>query len=106
MKKATVIGLLSLSSLVFAGTKTFKVEFTSEAKAGSTQFTKGVYTVKVVGDKAVFTDQHSKSVEVPVKLENGSGKKFEYTSVEATHQGDTEVVKVIHVGGSNTSLEF
>jgi|ERR1035438_8669626 hypothetical protein len=107
MKKALfVAGLLSLSSLVFAGAKSYKVVFDSPAKAGSVQLAKGDYTVQVEGDKAVFTDQHRKSVSVSVKLDTGKGKKFTYTSVEATHKDGAEIIKSIQLGGSTTTIEF
>ena len=107
MKKSLLLaGLLCLSSLVFASAKTYSISFDSAAKAGSVQLAKGNYTVQVEGDKAVFTDQHHKSFSVAVKLDTGTGKKFENTSVEATHQDGTEVIKMIHLGGSTTTIEF
>jgi hypothetical protein len=33
-------------------------------------------------------------------------KKFETTVVDATKEGDTEVIKDIELGGSKTKLEF
>jgi hypothetical protein len=107
MKKSLFLAaLLALSSLVFASAKSYSIELDSAAKAGGAQLTKGSYTVQVAGDKAVFTDQHHKSVSVSVKLDTGTGKKFENTSVEATHQDGTEIIKLIHLGGSTTTLEF
>lgn len=106
-KSLVLAGLLSLSALVVsASAKSYSIELDSVAKAGSVQLAKGDYSVKVEGDKAVFTDQHSKSVSVAVKLDTGKGKKFAYTSVEATHQDGTEIIKLIHLGGSTTTLEF
>jgi hypothetical protein len=60
----------------------------------------------VEGDKAIFTDAKLKSVSVPMKLENGTGKKFEFTSVEATHKDGGDAIKLIHLGGSTTTVEF
>jgi hypothetical protein len=105
-KSLFLAGLLSLSSLVFAGAKSYPIMIDSAAKAGSVQLAKGNYTVQVEGDKAVFTDQHRKSVSVSVKLDTGTGKKFEYTSVEATQKDGTEIIKSIHLAGSTTTIEF
>jgi|ERR1035438_5816977 hypothetical protein len=106
MKKSLFLaGLLSLSSLVFASARSYPVVIGAAAKAGSAQLAKGNYTVQVEGDKAVFTDEHYKTISVAVKLDTGKGKKFEYTSVEATHQDGTEVIKLIHLGGSTTTIE-
>ena len=105
-KSLFLAGLLSLSSLVLASAKSYPIVIDSAAKAGSAQLAKGDYTVQVEGDKAVFIDQHHKTISVPVKLDAGSGKKFEYTSVEATHKDGTEIIKSIHLGGSTTTIEF
>jgi outer membrane protein assembly factor BamB len=107
MKKSLFFaGLLSLSSLVVAGSKSYPIVIDTAAKAGSVQLAKGDYTVQVEGDKAVFTDQHRKSVSVSVKLDTGTGKKFANTSVEATHKDGTVTIQSIHLGGSTTTLEF
>jgi hypothetical protein len=105
MKKTLILaGLLSISSLVFA--KSYDIVISTAAKANGTQLAQGTYTVQVEGDKAVFTDEHHKSVSVPVKLDTSATKKFSQTSVEATHKDGTEVIKMIHLGGSTTTLEF
>jgi hypothetical protein len=107
MKKSLLFaGLLALTTLVCASAKTYSIELDSAAKAGSAQLAKGNYTVQVDGDKAIFTDQHHKSVSVAVKLDTGTGKKFENTSLEATHKDGTEIIRLIHLGGSTTTLEF
>jgi hypothetical protein len=107
MKKSLFLaGLLSFSSLVFASAKSYPVVIDSAAKAGSAQLVKGNYTVQVEGDKAVFTDEHRKTVSVSVKLDTGKGKKFAYTSVEATHKDGAEIITSIHLGGSTTTIEF
>jgi hypothetical protein len=105
-KSLFLAGLLSLSSLVLASAKSYPIVIDSAAKAGSAQLAKGDYTVQVEGDKAVFTDKHRKSVSVSVKLDTGTGKKFEYTSVEATQKDGTEIIKSIHLAGSTTTIEF
>jgi hypothetical protein len=107
MKKSLFLaGVLSLSTLVFAGAKSYPIVIDSAAKAGSAQLAKGNYTVQVEGDKAVFTDEHRKTVSVAVKLDTGKGKKFQYTSVEATHKDGAEIITSIHLGGSTTTIEF
>jgi len=105
-KPLLMAGMLTLASLVFASAKTYPIEIESAARAGNVQLAKGDYTVQVEGDKAVFIDQHHKTISVPVKLDAGSGKKFEYTSVETTQKDGTEVIQLIHLGGATTTLEF
>jgi len=105
-KSLLCVGLLTFSSLIFAGTKSYAVSILAPTKVGSELLTKGMYTLKVDGDKAVFTDAHHKTVSVPVKLQNGTGKKYEFTSVEASQKDGGEAIKLIHLAGSNTTIEF
>ena len=106
MKKSLILGaVLSLSSLCFAGQKSYDVIFSSPAKVGGVQLAAGEYKVKVDGANAVFTDSKSKTVSAPVKVETGS-KKFPYTAVDATKEGTVDKVNAIEFGGSTTRLEF
>jgi hypothetical protein len=107
MKKSLfLVTLLTFSSLIFAANKSYSVTFAAASKVGGTQLAKGDYKMQVEGDKIVFTDKHLKTISVPMKIETGTGKKFEFTSVEATQKEGSEIVKAIHLGGSNTTIEF
>jgi hypothetical protein len=107
MKKSFVLGIvLSLSSIMYAGTKSYQVVFTTSAKVGTIKLAPGEYSVKVDGANAIFTNNsNSKKFTAPVKIENGA-KKFQVTAVDSTKDGDGEIVKAIELGGSTTTLEF
>ena len=106
MKKSLVLGaVLSLSSFCFAGQKSYDVIFSAPAKVAGVQLAAGEYKVKVDGANAVFTDSKSKSVSAPVKVETGT-KKFQYTAVDASKEGDVDKVNAIEFGGTTTRLEF
>jgi hypothetical protein len=106
MKKSLILGVvLSLSSLCFAGQKSYDVIFSAPATVAGVKLAAGEYKVKVDGANAVFTDSKSKSVSAPVKVENGS-KKFQFTAVDASKDGTVDKVNAIEFGGSNTRLEF
>jgi hypothetical protein len=106
MKKSLVLGVvLSLSSICFAGQKSYDVIFSAPAKVSGVKLPAGEYKVKVDGANAIFTDSKSKTVSAPVKVETGS-KKFAYTSVDASKNGDVDTVNAIELGGSTTRLEF
>jgi len=106
MKKSLVLGaVLSLSSLCFAGQKSYDVIFSSPANVSGVQLPAGEYKVKVDGANAVFTDKKSKSVSAPVKVENGS-RKFQFTAVDASKEGSVDKVNAIEFAGSTTKLEF
>ncbi len=107
MKKSLVLGVvLSLSSLCFAGQKSYDVIFSAPATVGSVKLAAGEYKVKVDGANAVFTDSKSfKSVTAPVKVETGT-KKFQFTAVDATKDSGVDKINAIELGGSTTKLEF
>ena len=106
MKKSLVLGVvLSLSSLCFAGQKSYDVTFSAPATVSGVKLAAGEYKVKLDGANAVFTDHNAKSVSAPVKVENGA-KKFPYTAVDASREGAVDKVNAIEFGGSNTRLEF
>ena len=73
MKKTLVLGVvLSLSSLCFAGQKSYDVIFSAPAKVSGVKLPAGEYKVKVDGANAIFTDSKSKTVSAPVKVETGA----------------------------------
>ena len=104
-KSLFVVTLMTLSSLVLFA-KSYSLTLVTPTKVGSVQLAKGSYTLSVEGDKAIFKDSHQKTVSVPVKLENGTGKKFENTTVEAVQKDGSDTIKAIRLGGSVTTLEF
>ena len=100
------LGVLALGAVSLAFAKTYDVSITHPAKAGNQQLRVGNYRLKVEGSNAVFTDMTtSKSVTVPVKVEN-SEKKFAVTSVDTTQDGAGERINSITLGGSTTKLDF
>ena len=107
MKKSLLlIGLLSLSSLSFAGTKAYELTLGSPAKVGALQLAPGHYKVKLDGGTAVFTDTRTqKSVSTAVKVET-SAKKFSDTIVDSVKDGAADRVESIKLGGSTTQLDF
>jgi hypothetical protein len=106
MKKSLVLGVvLSLSSLCFAGQKSYDVIFSSPATVSGVKLPAGEYKVKVDGANAVFTDSKSKTVSAPVKVETGA-KKFQFTAVDASRDGNVDKVNAIEFGGSTTRIEF
>jgi len=64
-----------------------------------------MYTVKVEGSNAVFTDTNGKKVTTPVKIETAA-KKHDVTAVETTKTNDGEKIRAIELGGSAETLEF
>ena len=103
-KTLFAIALLTLASLVFAKTKAYDVNILSPSKASNVALATGKYSLSLDGDKAVF--KGAKTVTVPVKVENGAGKKFENTSMETVQKDGVEEIKLIHLAGTTTTLQF
>ena len=86
MKKSFVLGaVLSLSSLCFAGQKSYDVIFSAPSTVSGVKLAAGEYKVKVDGTNAVFTDSKSKTVTAPVKVDTGTKKYLLHRS--RCHQG-------------------
>jgi hypothetical protein len=103
-KSLLIVGALGLSSLAFAGTKSYDIILNSPAMAGNNTLPPGEYRLKVEGNQAVFS-QNSKTWSVPVKIEN-AGQKFAQTTVESSTKGDMDTIHAIDLGGSTTKIEF
>lgn len=105
MKKWFTVAVLVVSSLGLLSAKSYQITLSNPAKVGTQQLKAGVYSVKVDGSNATFTDDHNKKVTVPVKVGKGD-KKFETTRVESVKDGDTDRLNAIGLGGSDTVLGF
>ena len=106
MKSYILAGVLALSTLGIASAKTYELSLSGITKAGSVQLKPGQYRLKIDGANATFTNlDNAKSVTTPVKV-NNSDKKFDVTKVDASKEGDVDVIKDIELGGSKTKLEF
>jgi len=106
MKKLIIAAAVALCMVAIAAAKSYELALSSPTKIGAVELKAGQYTLKVVGDKAVFTAvEDAKQYKTPVKVEN-SDKKFDTTSVDANKQGNIDVVKEIDLGGTKTKLEF
>jgi len=103
-KSLLIVGALGLTSLAFAGTKSYDIVLSAPAMAGANQLQAGEYKLKVEGNQAVFS-QNSKTWSVPVKVENGT-QKFAQTTVESSTKGEMDTIQAIDLGGSTTKLEL
>ena len=105
MRKSLFLAvLLTFASLVFAA-KSYNLTFVGPTQVGGVDLKSGSYTVRVAGDKVIFTNENSKEISVPVKTTTGD-KKFQATTTESSSKDGKEMVKAIHLGGSMTTLEF
>jgi hypothetical protein len=98
------VGALGLSSLAFAGTKSYDIILNNTTRVGANELKAGEYKVKVEGSQVVFA-RDGKEWMAPVKVETGA-KKFESTTVESTIEGDMDTIHAIDLGGSTTKLEL
>jgi|SRR5450432_1688049 len=106
MKSILMVGVLALSTLSLVSAKTYDINLSSASKVGKTQLAAGAYTLKVDGNKVVFTNRDTdKQVTADVKVDTVE-KKYDVTSIGSTKNGDLEQINSIELGGSKTKLEF
>ncbi len=106
LKSFVLAGVLAISTLTIASAKTYELTLSSVTKAGNVQLKAGQYRLKVDGNNATFIGvDDGKSITAPVKVVT-TDKKFDTTTVDASKEGDTSVIKDIELGGSKTKLEF
>jgi hypothetical protein len=106
MKNSLLIGVFALASIAFAGSKTYDITISKAAKAGTVSLPAGEYQLKVDGTTAVFTDRHHKSFTTSIKVETVGAKKFQFTAVDSTEAGATDLIHSITLGGSTTKIDF
>ena len=105
-RSALVIGVLTLSSVAMARTKSYSVNLSEPVTVHNTQLAPGDYKVTIEGSNAVFDDtQKGTSYTLPVKVESAP-KKFDVTSMDTVREGDSNNLTSISLGGSNTKLDF
>lgn len=104
-KSLLIAGALTLSTLAFAGTKSYDFSLSTPASLGTTDLKPGGYRVKVDGTQATIKDEQTgKSFTVNVKIEHDS-QKFDQTTVRSTTKDGKEHIVEIRLGGSDTKLE-
>jgi hypothetical protein len=91
-------------ALLASAAPVYKVTLTEPAVIGGSALKPGDYKIVVNGDKATLTSGKT-SIEVPVKVENGT-QKFSYTSVESSSESGKNILDDIRVGGTSTTLVF
>ena len=104
-KSVFLIGVLSLTTLAFAGAKKYDVSLAVSTQAGAAKLAPGLYKLQLEGDKAIFTDSKNKSITVPVKVTT-SPTKFQYTAVEASTKAGADEIDAIDLAGTATKVEF
>jgi hypothetical protein len=91
-------------ALVASAAPVYRFTITEPAEIAGSALKPGEYKVVVNGDKATLTSGKT-SIEVPVKVENGT-EKFPYTSVESRSEAGKNILDDIRVGGTSTVLVF
>jgi hypothetical protein len=91
-------------ALLASAAPVYRITITEPAVIGGSALKPGDYKIVVNGDKATLTSGKT-SIEVPVKVENGT-EKFSYTSVESSTESGKTFLDDIRVGGTSTTLVF
>ena len=108
MSKTSILlaGVLSLSGLVMAGSKSYDISLPVAAKAGTLQLAAGEYELKIDGTTATFViPQTRKTFTAPIKMVSAP-HKFNYTAVETSPEAGAERITAIDLAGSSSQVEF
>ncbi len=99
------IGALALSTLAFAGPKSYDIVLFAPAQAGSNQLAAGEYHVRVQGSNAIFTSVDTRhSFVAPVKV--ATTLKHDTTAIETKADAGSAHITSIDLGGSDETLQF
>jgi hypothetical protein len=104
-KSLLLIGTLALAGI--ASAKSYdNMIIAAPAKAGGLRMAAGEYSVKVLGNFAVFTNLDTgKKFLAAVKVED-AGKKFDTTEVDTKATDGADRITSVELGGSSTKLEL
>lgn len=108
MSKTSILlaGVLSLSGLAMAGSKSYDISLPVAAKAGTLQLAAGDYKLKIDGTTATFVEpQTRKTFTAPIKMVSAP-HKFNYTAVETAPEAGAERITAIDLAGSTSQVEF
>ena len=108
MSKTSILlaGVLSLSGLAVAGSKSYDISLPVAAKAGAVQLAAGDYKLKIDGTTATFVEpQTRKTFTAPIKMVSAP-HKFNYTAVETSPDAGAERITAIDLAGSTNKVEF
>ena len=104
MLKRITVSFAALALAVASAASGVKINLYQDTSVNGQQLKAGEYRVEVNNDRATITSG-KQSVEVPVKVENGSDK-YKSTSVRYNNANGTMKIQEIHLGGTTTKLVF
>jgi hypothetical protein len=108
-QKMTIKSLLLIGTLALAGiasAKSYDINLSESAKAGSLQLAAGAYSVNVLGSIAVFTNVETGKKFIAAVNAIDTGKKFDATAVDCNTKNGAERITSVELGGSTTMLEL
>lgn len=104
--KMKIILFLAVTSLSFAGTKSYDVTFGAPAVLGGTEVASGQYKVSIDGSKVTLVNESTrKSIEANATVQT-SEKKYSETIVQSKRVDGKDLVDEIQIGGTKTALDF
>ena len=104
MFKKIAVSFATLALAVASAASGVKVNLYQDTMVNGQQLKAGAYRVEVNDSRATITSGKV-SVEVPVKVENGT-EKFKGTSVRYTNANGAMKIQEIRLGGTTTKLVF
>lgn len=108
IKFALFTAALGLSSLAFAGTKTYNLKLSGPALAGAVQLAPGSYKLNINGSGhvATFTNMDTNQSVMVLVRQNLGLRSFDHTALDLKNENGSQRIEGIELEDSNSTLEF
>ncbi len=107
-KRLTIVALMSVllvSAKSYKGYKSYTINITDPATAGSTQLKAGEYKLKVDGTQVLLIDNTGKQIDATAKVETAE-RKFDQTSISFSRADGGNRLISIQLGGTANRVVF
>ena len=101
-KRLTIVALMSV---LLASAKSYTINISDPATAGSAQLKAGEYRLKLDGTQVVLIDKAGNQIDTTAKVETAE-HKFDQTSISISKADGANRIISIQLGGSTNRVVF
>jgi hypothetical protein len=101
-KRLTIVALMSV---LLASAKSYTINISDPASAGSVELKAGEYRLKLDGTQVVLIDKAGKQIDTTAKVETAE-HKFDQTSISISKADGANRIISIQLGGSTNRVVF
>ena len=101
-KRLTIVALMSV---LLASAKSYTINISDPASAGSVQLKAGEYRLRLEGTQVLLIDKAGKQIDTTAKVERAE-RKFDQTSISVSKTDGANRIISIQLGGSTNRVVF